>query len=242
MNLKKFLILGIIIIVILGVILFLTWESKTEITIQEENSEIQCQEYSEVECPDNCIVCPPCEACSSLGCNSAEFCEGIGFDREWYEMVKIQRKTIDWQTYINEEYDFKFNYPNYWDNYLLSDTNIMFAPQEIVDELERYPGGRGGGKYLTFIIRYYTKDEYKDYTRTGDEFTDISTGDISIDGIAGDSFELTALADAPGVSKGDVSIYYIIPHNNGYLEFNLIDNQYIDIFNEMIKSITLLYD
>jgi hypothetical protein len=243
MNWKKLLVYGIMIIVILAIILFLTWESKNEMVIQEENYEMKCQGYAESECPDDCIVCPPCEACSSLGCNSAEFCNSMGFDKDWYQMVKLQRETIDWQTYTNEEYGFKFDYPNSWDYYFLSDTNTMFAPQEIVNELEEYPGGRGGGKYLTFIVRYYDKDEYEGYIksnfRMADEFTDMSMNSITIDGIVGEGYELTALTDAPGVSEGDIVIYYAVPHNNGYLEFNLIDNQYIDIFDRIVESVTL---
>jgi hypothetical protein len=57
----------------------------------EEKSDTECQKYTADECPEGCIVCPPCEACSSLGCYSAEHCKSIGFDESWYEMIKLQR-------------------------------------------------------------------------------------------------------------------------------------------------------
>jgi hypothetical protein len=82
--------------------------------IQEEETKIKCQEYTESECPNDCIVCPPCEACSSLGCNSVEFCESIGFDKDWYEMVKIQRETVGWNIYQNETYSYEIKYPKDW--------------------------------------------------------------------------------------------------------------------------------
>jgi hypothetical protein len=37
------------------------------------------------ECPSECVVCPPCEVCSSLSSRSEEFCESIGFNRNWSE-------------------------------------------------------------------------------------------------------------------------------------------------------------
>ena len=46
------------------------------------------------DCPAGCIVCPPCEVCSSMGCDLAEFCLSIGFDVDWYEMIKKQRENI----------------------------------------------------------------------------------------------------------------------------------------------------
>jgi len=34
------------------------------------------------------VVCPPCEACSSISCHSEQFCKSIGFDKSWYEGIK----------------------------------------------------------------------------------------------------------------------------------------------------------
>ncbi|MGV8172238.1 MAG: hypothetical protein ACP5OA_06120 [Candidatus Woesearchaeota archaeon] len=48
-----------------------------------------CKDYSYFECPQSCVVCPPCEYCSSISCQTEEFCKSLGFDREWYENITI---------------------------------------------------------------------------------------------------------------------------------------------------------
>jgi len=50
-------------------------------------SEINCSLFSADNCPSLCVVCPPCEACSSISCQTEEFCKSIGFDRSWWESV-----------------------------------------------------------------------------------------------------------------------------------------------------------
>ncbi len=47
-----------------------------------------CTSYSPDTCPGNCVVCPPCPECSSISCQSEEFCAGFGIDRTWYEKIK----------------------------------------------------------------------------------------------------------------------------------------------------------
>ncbi len=48
---------------------------------------VNCSAYSGEEiqhCPSPCVVCPPCIVCSSISCQTEEFCKSIGFDRDWY--------------------------------------------------------------------------------------------------------------------------------------------------------------
>jgi len=55
----------------------------------EPCGEVVCTNYENVEsCPEQCVVCPPCIACSSISCQTEEFCESIGFDKDWYDKVK----------------------------------------------------------------------------------------------------------------------------------------------------------
>jgi hypothetical protein len=47
-----------------------------------------CGSFSDADCPANCVVCPPCPECSSISCQTEEFCESIGFNRTWYEDIQ----------------------------------------------------------------------------------------------------------------------------------------------------------
>jgi hypothetical protein len=72
-----------------------TWcESKKEcIRIWEQTCEslfLECSNYTFERCPQECVVCPPCKECSSISCNSEDFCASIGFDRDWY--LSTQKK------------------------------------------------------------------------------------------------------------------------------------------------------
>jgi hypothetical protein len=50
--------------------------------------EAVCTDYEAESCPDSCVVCPPCIECSSISCQTEEFCQSIGFDKEWYGNMK----------------------------------------------------------------------------------------------------------------------------------------------------------
>lgn len=58
------------------------------------NQEKECSEYTENNCPGTCVVCPPCPECSSLSCNTQEYCESIGFNKSWYERIRENRETF----------------------------------------------------------------------------------------------------------------------------------------------------
>lgn len=51
-------------------------------------NKINCSSYTYETCPSSCVVCPPCAVCSSISCQTDEFCKSIGFDRVWYEDIK----------------------------------------------------------------------------------------------------------------------------------------------------------
>ena len=48
---------------------------------------LACSNHSSENCPSACVVCPPCEACSSISCQTEQFCASIGFNRSWWESV-----------------------------------------------------------------------------------------------------------------------------------------------------------
>jgi hypothetical protein len=49
---------------------------------------VDCQSYDLENCPEQCVVCPPCIECSSLNCQTKAFCQKFGIDRDWYEEMK----------------------------------------------------------------------------------------------------------------------------------------------------------
>jgi len=51
---------------------------------------ITCDIYQPDECPEECVVCPPCMACSSISCQTEEFCAEMGIDRSWYEGIQAR--------------------------------------------------------------------------------------------------------------------------------------------------------
>jgi hypothetical protein len=54
------------------------------------NKSSECKDYTYNECPKECVVCPPCEVCSSISCQTEEFCNNMGFNRSWSEAIKAR--------------------------------------------------------------------------------------------------------------------------------------------------------
>lgn len=61
----------------------------------EGGSGLLCSDYQPEECPAECVVCPPCPACSSITCQTEEFCAGMNIDRSWYEGIKKQINSFE---------------------------------------------------------------------------------------------------------------------------------------------------
>jgi len=60
---------------------------KIESVNSGESQEVSCSDYLPADCPEYCVVCPPCAACSSISCQTEEFCAELGIDRTWYEEI-----------------------------------------------------------------------------------------------------------------------------------------------------------
>ncbi|MBU1131570.1 Gmad2 immunoglobulin-like domain-containing protein [Patescibacteria group bacterium] len=50
----------------------------------------ECALFNPDNCHDECVVCPPCSACSSISCQTQEFCGSMGIDKTWYENIQNQ--------------------------------------------------------------------------------------------------------------------------------------------------------
>lgn len=63
---------------------------------------VECSSYSYDKCPAGCVICPPCEVCSSVSCQTEQFCADMGFTKEWYQNV-VQKvdETQDQQQIAN---------------------------------------------------------------------------------------------------------------------------------------------
>ncbi|MFC1678539.1 Gmad2 immunoglobulin-like domain-containing protein [Patescibacteria group bacterium] len=65
------------------------WEEYCEEFKDQFRGEAQrCDSFAPEICPQECVVCPPCAACSSISCQTEEFCANLGIDRTWYEEIK----------------------------------------------------------------------------------------------------------------------------------------------------------
>jgi hypothetical protein len=73
---------ALLIVVILSVVLFNQYLGRAD------KKAVECDSYSVEMCPQDCVVCPPCPECSSISCQTVDFCESIGFNGTWYEDVK----------------------------------------------------------------------------------------------------------------------------------------------------------
>ncbi|HNZ84155.1 MAG TPA: hypothetical protein PKL98_02735 [Candidatus Pacearchaeota archaeon] len=51
-----------------------------------------CSSFNLDNCPESCVVCPPCPECSSISCQEKEFCAEMGIDDNWYEQIKNNLK------------------------------------------------------------------------------------------------------------------------------------------------------
>jgi hypothetical protein len=53
---------------------------------------LNCTNFSIDKCPNECTLCPPCEVCSSISCQTEEYCKNIGFNKSWWNSVKPPKK------------------------------------------------------------------------------------------------------------------------------------------------------
>ncbi|GEM_PF-7031483 len=76
-------------LVVLIIVLLASWPDEKKVdNLPPANPEIVCTDYGAEDCPAACVVCPPCPECSSISCQSEEFCAQKGIDRSWYEGIK----------------------------------------------------------------------------------------------------------------------------------------------------------
>ncbi len=63
---------------------------ETVVTEQPATPSIECPKDNLENCPEGCVVCPPCAICSSIACMPKEFCAEMGIGRDWYNEIKTR--------------------------------------------------------------------------------------------------------------------------------------------------------
>ncbi|MDD5039555.1 MAG: CapA family protein [Patescibacteria group bacterium] len=77
-----------------GLLLYVNGAKQAATPVTTPTPDTFCQQHSADACPTACVVCPPCPECSSLGCHNAQYCEAIGFSREWSDSIQEQRQVV----------------------------------------------------------------------------------------------------------------------------------------------------
>jgi len=214
-----------------------------EIEISKKKSNEECEKYTETDCPEGCIVCPPCETCSSFGCYSAEHCKSMGFDESWYEMIKLQRETADWQTYRNEEYGFEVKYPS---DFSIAKDNKSAQDNE-TDYIKIYiPASSGMNPYTTFSFDGFAITELKKLgeietqsIKTSDDFKSAIKEDIrwKSEGYSNEVIESVTIGDniqgfkvRINTNKYDEYWYYVMKENSSVIRIVITEGtRYADI-------------
>jgi len=78
----------LLLVPVLLILVILTSGCVSDVTVISDNEIADCLSFTVENCPDQCVMCPPCEVCSSIRCNTEEFCSSIGFERDWYNITK----------------------------------------------------------------------------------------------------------------------------------------------------------
>jgi len=76
-----------------------------------------------------------------------------------------------------------------------------------------------------------------------DENKNVVLDKITVGGLEVSRYTTNYLKDASmGFKAGDIITDIIVPVESGYLEITLLDNQYMDIYNKMLKNFQFLTD
>lgn len=134
-------------------------------------------------------------------------------------------------THPNGSYSFDF--PSNWNLLYLNpeETILMVAPQDKIALIKQKPAGFGLGSDLVVTIsQSNTKPKI-----TSDKLWDITSKEaVSIDNQTGTKTLIQVVKDNAPI------IDIVIPHQNTYLNLQLLDNSYESTFNQILTSFRLL--
>lgn len=139
--------------------------------------------------------------------------------------------TASWQTYTNTQYGYSFKYPNDWD--IAGEKTLFVAPQSTIDEIKKIEGGFGGGKGLVSTINVYTE---KPQIPISDEYQNVTEESVIIGGKQATKYTIQVIKPSPVGNVGDKIINIIIPNNNYYLDYSLLDEKYKPVFDQILST------
>lgn len=97
---NKKILLAIIILTVLeiGLVTYLMINRSTTESSSGNSNQAVCSQYEADNCPIDYTVCPPCTECSSISCQTEQFCQNIGFDDDWYDNLNSSGQKCELET------------------------------------------------------------------------------------------------------------------------------------------------
>jgi hypothetical protein len=88
MNKKIILVIVIFAVMEAGIVTLLVINRSNSAPSPTNVNQVVCSQYDIDNCPGDCTVCPPCPECSSISCQTEQFCQSMGIDDDWYDQIK----------------------------------------------------------------------------------------------------------------------------------------------------------
>ena len=141
----------------------------------------------------------------------------------------------DWKNYSNDWYSFK--YPQSYDTYAMeeiSETAVMVAPKEIVDEAKQSKLGFNDAKFPPLLINVFSKM----IIPQNDQYWQVTSEPITIGGVTGTIYYKVALQGMKGVSKGDKITSVVVNYKNAYIKIELLDQKLKEAYDQILSTFT----
>jgi len=157
-------------------------------------------------------------------------------------VVQNQDETVGWEVYRNDNCEFK--YPSDWGYTLLgpsSQKKAFFAPKSVILKLESDESV--SDKEVGFVLSVYDDLLYDQSimpSRTTNQFLSYTS---SVKDLGGNQFIYYIVERSVarfGYEKGEKTVTADLQTINGYLNFDLFNYKYLDIFDKVLSTLKVL--